>query len=633
MNESEAKSYLHQHKLKYTLLSGSFETVEEEETDAPPKPKDKKTKKEKAQKSKATTTDNTKSTTAGKIQPMPLITFQALRQDYNISRRLYNNIISQGFASPTDVQTGSLPLLLHSNSDQDAALGLNGLKDHNVHLITVAPTGSGKTLAYAIPLIDSLMRRRKQIRSQSGDEGVKDNRGIKAIVLSPTRELASQIVNEFRKLVEGTGISVIGMKKSMLPGTKRANKGLHMLNDGRANGDDSDSDTESEGEGSGDENDEEWGGISDADEDKNLPKIADERISAAKYSPVKSDILVATPLLLLHAIQKFPVIINVEHVRYVVLDEADALLDDLFKDQTIPITKSLTSSDLQYTFWSATMSSTAESLATSIIQTQGELSSAPTVVRLIAGIKDTSLPTIVQKITYTATERGKLLALRQLFKTSLQTPCLIFVQTIARAQALHAEILYDLPTPGRIAVLHSNLTEHARERVMDSFRAGEVWILITTDLLSRGVDFRGVRLVINYDIPTSVASYIHRIGRTGRAGRDNGQALTYFTEEDVPYVRGIVGVMEKSGGAEGLQDWMLKSLPKTKKEDKKKLKKYGVEERQTKKMDGNKSNHGNNKSRISSKSGYERQKEHKKKAAVENSKRRKLGLDSNIDSD
>ena len=77
---------------------------------------------------------------------------------------------------------------------------------------------------------------------------------------------------------------------------------------------------------------------------------------------------------------------------------------------------------------------------------------------------------------------------------------------------------------------------------MDTFRAGDIWILITTDLLSRGVDFRGVRLVINYDIPTTVASYIHRIGRTGRAGRDNGQALTFYTEEDVPYVRGIVGV-------------------------------------------------------------------------------------------
>lgn len=65
---------------------------------------------------------------------------------------------------------------------------------------------------------------------------------------------------------------------------------------------------------------------------------------------------------------------------------------------------------------------------------------------------------------------------------------------------------------------------------------GKVWVLITTELMARGIDFKGVNLVINYDFPQSVASYIHRIGRTGRAGRD-GEAVTYFTKDDAPYLK------------------------------------------------------------------------------------------------
>lgn len=165
---------------------------------------------------------------------------------------------------------------------------------------------------------------------------------------------------------------------------------------------------------------------------------------------------------------------------------------------------------------------------------------------------------------------------------------------------------------------------------MDSFRAGEIWVLITTDLLSRGVDFRGVNLVINYDIPTSVASYIHRVGRTGRAGREGGMAITYYTEEDVKYVRGIVGVMEKSGGAEGLQKWMLDSLPKATKEEKKELKKKGIKERRTGAGAAD-----NKKSRISTKSGYDRKIEMRRKAAVGVSKKRMIreNEDSNDESE
>ncbi|KAK6508111.1 RNA-dependent ATPase rok1 [Arthrobotrys conoides] len=616
----EVRSLLKQHKLKYTILAtlGSRKELvkaalenEQEDTEAgktaSKKVKTKKSKrvkegKEKEKEKKEVGNDDDKaaapkpsaSTKLDQIFPTPIQKFEELRTNYNISKRLYENVMVQKFIAPTEVQMGSLPLLLDGTRHL-----VHGLEECDVDLMTIAPTGSGKTLAYAIPAIDHLIRTKHE-------EGDNYERGIRAIVLSPTRELADQIVNEFRKLLLGTGIKVVGMKKTLIPKDRRRTK------------DTSNEDTDEE---DGDEDNESSG--DDSEDDDNEIETTNGTVAQSKKGiAVKSEIMVATPLLLLHAIQLCPDLFPVSKVSRIILDEADVLLDDLFLSQTTSIISHLTSPFLSFSFWSATMPSNSEALATKLISSHPSvLSSNKTrkLVRLIAGIKDSSLPTIRQTITYTASERGKLTALRQLFSSSLKTPCLIFLQTIPRAQALHAEIMYDLPTPNRIAVLHSNLSETARSKVMDSFRAGEIWVLITTDLLSRGVDFRGVSLVINYDIPTSVASYIHRVGRTGRAGREGGMAITYYTEEDVKYVRGIVGVMEKSGGAEDLQKWMLNSLPKTSKEDKKELKKKGVKERRAGAGAAD-----NKKSRISTKSGYDRKIEMRRKAAVDVSKKKMI---------
>lgn len=81
---------------------------------------------------------------------------------------------------------------------------------------------------------------------------------------------------------------------------------------------------------------------------------------------------------------------------------------------------------------------------------------------------------------------------------------------------------------------------------MQKFRLGEIWVLICTDLMARGIDFKTVNSVLNFDFPTSLVSYIHRVGRTGRAGHA-GTATTYFTDADIPYVKTIANLMEKSG--------------------------------------------------------------------------------------
>jgi ATP-dependent RNA helicase DDX52/ROK1 len=84
---------------------------------------------------------------------------------------------------------------------------------------------------------------------------------------------------------------------------------------------------------------------------------------------------------------------------------------------------------------------------------------------------------------------------------------------------------------------------------------GDIWVLVCTDLMARGIDFKTVNCVINFDFPTSLVSYIHRVGRTGRAGR-SGTAITYFTDDDVPYVKLIANLMKKSGHE--VPEWMLK---------------------------------------------------------------------------
>jgi ATP-dependent RNA helicase DDX52/ROK1 len=144
---------------------------------------------------------------------------------------------------------------------------------------------------------------------------------------------------------------------------------------------------------------------------------------------------------------------------------------------------------------------------------------------------------------------------------------------------------------------------------MTEFRKGEIWIIITTDLLARGVDFRGLNGVVNYDVPTSAASYVHRVGRTGRAGREGGVAVTFYTKEDIPHVKPIANVIKASeklrGNGEGessVKQWLLDALPMPSKQDRKEIKLRGVEARRS----------GQKSARISTKSGFDRRQGAKK---------------------
>lgn len=598
MDEVQRRTILNSHKIKVTDMRDLEDIQAQSETTTDSKKKKKKSKKEEAPVLSKKEQKRTR-----RLFPEPLLNFKELRSKYKISSRLAENVAEQGFTVPTEVQLGTLPLLLGESSEPD--------------LLIVAPTGSGKTLSFLIPVINKIVRHH---------HSNPDEHGILSIVVAPTKELASQIVNEGRKLVAGTGVKITLMKKGMRVGDSGDADVLNEKSDESSGSEDEDADS----------------------------KPAKER---ANIPLTKSDILVTTPLMLVNTLSanRTTTMATLPLVRSLVLDEADVLLDPLFREQTQDIWKACTHPDLRVGLWSATMGSNIEDLTKSTIkERQEELglkqNENHALLRLVVGLKDSAIPNIEHKLVYAATEQGKLLGLRQLLRPSaasatdirLRPPFLIFTQTIPRAVALHSELKYDIPAEAggssRIAVLHSDLSDIQRSEIMRDFRKGEIWILVTTDLLARGVDFRGINGVVNYDIPNSAAVYVHRVGRTGRAGRQGGIAVTYYTKEDIPYVKSIANIIdasEKLRGKEGdksIQKWLLDALPNLSKNSKKDMKKHGVEARRVPRLNEKEGDgKGARGMRISTKSGFERRLENKKKGAIAASRSRKAAAaDGNV---
>ena len=594
ITEEDCRRILKSHKLKVTLLNGQVGKSPES----------------KLHKRGSKVLKPSRKDALTRLTPQPLLAFTELRSKYAVSRRLAANLDSQGYTRPTDVQLVSFPLLLGSDEDRGLALsektGIKG-KAH-IDLLTVAPTGSGKTLAFLIPTLYGILQDRHTPANSTSDSHKRGQ--ISAIIIAPTHELADQIANEGKKLAVGTGLRVSGMRKGM----------KIQLDDKR------EEDIAQSG----------WDG-------ENLGGME------SLVSVAKPDVLVATPGLLLHALSETTDSTPraLPSVRYLVLDEADVLLDPLFRSQTLAIWNCCINESLQTSLWSATIGASIESLAQSTILERrrrlGLSASNHHIVRVIVGLKDSALPTVSHRLIYAATEHGKLLAIRQLLHPStteevpkLRPPFLIFTQTISRAVALHSELRYDIPPEAggsaRIAVLHSDLSDTARSNIMAQFRKGQIWVLITTDLLSRGIDFRGINGVVNYDIPNTGAAYVHRAGRTGRAGREGGIAVTLYTKEDIPYIKNIANVIAASqklnpitrdDSHEGVQKWLLDALPNVSKKSKKELNRKGVEARRAPKRDED-GGKGARKLRISTKSGFDRRLENKRKGAVRGSQQRRL---------
>mmetsp|Transcript_75373 Transcript_75373/g.125658 ORF Transcript_75373/g.125658 Transcript_75373/m.125658 type:complete len:576 (+) Transcript_75373:49-1776(+) len=256
------------------------------------------------------------------------------------------------------------------------------------------------------------------------------------------------------------------------------------------------------------------------------------------------DLMVSTPLRLVSLLKREA--ISLHSVAQLVLDEADKLLELGFLEQVDEVISACTHEHLQRSLFSATMMPMVEELADTVLTNP---------VRVVVGERNAAADTVDQRLIFVGREDGKMVALRQLFKQGVKPPVLIFVQSKERAMQLFHQLVYDNL---RVDVIHSDRSQAQRDEVVDHFRLGKVWVLIATELMARGMDFKGVQLVINFDFPQSTVSYIHRIGRTGRAGRP-GQAVTLFTEEDADQLRSIANVMKASGCE--VPAWMLKLKP------------------------------------------------------------------------
>ncbi|XP_060651296.1 DEAD box protein 52 homolog [Drosophila nasuta] len=285
-----------------------------------------------------------------------------------------------------------------------------------------------------------------------------------------------------------------------------------------------------------------------------ISKVSEAQQQYGPECKQKYDILVSTPNRVRFLLQQQPPLLDLSRIEWFVLDEADRLMEDgknNFKEQLDVIYEACTHSQKRVAFFSATYTVPVAKWA---------LRHLKQLVRVTIGVANSATDTVQQELLFVGSESGKLIAVREMVRQGLQPPVLVFVQSKERAKQLFEELLYD---GINVDVIHAERTQHQRDNCVRAFREGNIWVLICTELMGRGIDFKGVNLVINYDFPPTSISYIHRIGRTGRAGRP-GRSVTFFTQDDTANLRSIAQIIKNSGGE--VPDYMLK-MKKVKKSE------------------------------------------------------------------
>ncbi|BGP28042.1 ATP-dependent RNA helicase rok1 [Rhodotorula toruloides] len=404
-------------------------------------------------------------------------------------------------------------------------------------ILACAPTGSGKTFSFIFPVLALL----SPPSASPPDSVIRPQ----AVIVEPTRELAVQVLRETRRLA-GEG----GWTAAVL-----GEEGVGLTRDKEKEG------KKGKKEKKASEAD---AGEAPTTQVDAAELVEDSASGAAAYKG-SIDILITTPLRLVFAIKSGTV--SLSTTSHLILDEADKLFELNFLEQTDEILAACAkdrpteAGETRKGMFSATMPSSVEELAKGVMAGAGS-----GMVRAIVGHKEAATSTIDQTLSFVNTEDHKLLSLRSMIQGGQFTPpVLIFVQSIQRAKELANELIFDGINADAI---HADRTSQERDEIVRKFAAGQIWCLICTDVMARGVDFKGVKLVINYDFPQSAMSYIHRIGRTGRAGKA-GRAVTFFTKADTGHLKTIVNVMRQSGCT--VPDWML-ALPNPSQDAKKALK-------------------------------------------------------------
>ncbi len=233
-----------------------------------------------------------------------------------------------------------------------------------------------------------------------------------------------------------------------------------------------------------------------------------------------TDIIVATPGRLMDLVHRKAV--NISAVKVLVLDEADRMLDLGFKDEISDIFQVLPDKR-QNLLFSATLSSSIE------IPGMNFLSNAVKV-----GVQSSSAQSdMIEQIIYTVSRNDKGIFLRYLIKTGEWERALVFVSSQQKADNVARKLNRNCISA---EVLHGGKSQAARSEALKRFKDGKITVLVATDLASRGIDIEELPFVVNYELPRSAADYVHRIGRTGRAGM-KGIAVTLLSEDEIQHMR------------------------------------------------------------------------------------------------
>lgn len=350
---------------------------------------------------------------------------------------------AEGYTIPTPIQEQAIPPLLEG-------------KD----LIGCAQTGTGKTAAFAIPILQILSEEQRNLKAPQT---------IKALILTPTRELAVQIGESFTAYGQ-----YLGLKNTVI-----------------------------------------FGGVPQKSQTYALKKGV--------------DILIATPGRLLDLInQKY---ISLRHVKFFVLDEADRMLDMGFINDVKRVILHLPKIR-QTMLFSATMTPEISKLVNSILIDPVKLAVNP-----ISSTVD-----IIEQAVYFVEKKDKKLLLIHLLKNKAIASALVFSRTKHGADKI---IKYLAKAGIQADAIHGNKSQGARQRALNNFKAKKTRVLVATDIAARGIDVEELSHVINFDLPNIPETYVHRIGRTGRAGF-GGVALSFCDADEKPYLKDIQKLIAKS---------------------------------------------------------------------------------------
>lgn len=349
-------------------------------------------------------------------------------KELNIIEPVLRALDEKGYTVPTPIQEQAI---------------VPALDNHDI--LGLAQTGTGKTAAFSLPIIQQLYL--NKIKGQK--------REIRALILTPTRELAIQIDECLKNYTEYTGL-----RHCVIFGGVKQNAQVTILEAG-------------------------------------------------------IDILVATPGRLLDLMNQG--FISLDSVKHFVLDEADRMLDMGFIHDIKRLLPKLPK-EKQTLFFSATMPSSIAALSRSILRNPVKVEVAP-----VSSVVDT-----IEQYIYFVEKQEKKDLLINLLKKDRQKSVLIFSRTKHGADKI-ARML--CKSGIQSAAIHGNKSQNARQKALSDFKSNKIQTLIATDIAARGIDINNLELVINYDLPDVAETYVHRIGRTGRAG-NIGTALTFCAQDE-----------------------------------------------------------------------------------------------------